>query len=459
MPSATTPERRAPWSLATRLTAWYAGSALFLILLATGALYFTLAAHLDEEQDELLADKVRILSVLVSKEDLRGLRQELEWEWEASRHSRIDMRVLDAGGATLLETPSMAERLPRSVFPPPGTGGTVAAGYRITSASADGRVLQLGLNRAEDDRLLRDFRHALAVVLLVAPAACALVGYRVARRGLRPIADVSAMAARINASTLGERIGAGRMPAELAELAATFDAMLVRLEDAFGRATRFSADIAHELRTPLHILRGEVEVALSQSRPPEEYREVLGSCLEQCAQLAKLVDTLLFLSRADNPEAELVRERLDVGKELAAAAAFYEPIAVEAGVALAAEAPSGLAAMLDRSLFQRAIGNLIANAVAHTPRGGNVMVRAVERAGAMAIEVADTGEGIAAEHLPFVFDRFYRADSARTTNGRVGLGLAIVKSIAALHGGTATAESTRGHGTRVRVTFPKVRET
>ncbi len=454
MSSATTPERHAPRSLAARLTAWYAGSAFLLILLATGALYVTLSAHLDEEQDELLADKVRILTVLVNKEDLRGLKQELEWEWEASRHARIDMRVLDAAGKTLLETPGMAERLPVAAFPPPGDAPAVVAGYRVTSHASDGRVLQLGLNRSEDDRLLRDFRRALVAVLLAAPAACALVGYRVARRGLRPIADVSATAARINASTLGERIGAAGMPAELAELAATFDAMLVRLEDAFGRATRFSADIAHELRTPLHVLRGEVEVALSQARTPEEYREVLGSCLEQCARLAKLVDTLLFLSRADNPEAEIVREPLDVGAELSAAVGFYEPIAADTGVALTADAPAGLTAALDRTLFQRALGNLVANALAHTPAGGRVTVRAVQQPGAMSVEVADTGEGIAAEHMPFVFDRFYRADGARTTNGRVGLGLALVKSVAALHGGTVAAESTLGRGTCVRLVFP-----
>src|SRR5439155_1687417 len=119
------------------------------------------------------------------------------------------------------------------------------------------------------------------------------------RRGLTPIAEVSAMVARINAANLGERIETARMPAELAELTATFNAMLARLEDAFGRITRFSADIAHELRTPLQVLRGEAEVALAQARSPEEYRQVLGSGLEEYARLAKLIDTLLFLARAE----------------------------------------------------------------------------------------------------------------------------------------------------------------
>ena len=215
------------------------------------------------------------------------------------------------------------------------------------------------------------------------------------------------------------------MPAELADLTETFNAMLGRLEEAFARITRFSADIAHELRTPLQILRGEAEVALNRARSPEEYRQVLGSGLEEYARLAKLIDSLLFLARADNPETQIVRERLDITTKLTATAAFYEPMAAEAGVRIATECEPGLTASLDRTLVQQALGNLVANALAHTPANGCVTLRAARRGECVRIEVEDTGCGIAAEHLPFIFDRFYRADQSaddRRRSRRIGTG-------------------------------------
>jgi two-component system heavy metal sensor histidine kinase CusS len=337
--------------------------------------------------------------------------------------------------------------------------GRDGASYRVTHTEAqtlanEPRRLDLALDRSEDNELLREFRMVVAGVLAAAPIAGAMTGYRVARRGLRPLADVNATAARITAVNLGERLDSARLPTELAELAVTFNAMLARLEASFARITQFSADIAHELRTPLQVLRGEAEVALAQGRSPEEYKQVLESSLEECARLAKLIDSLLFLARADNPEMQIARERLDLAAELAAAAEFYEPMAVEAGVTLVNEAKPGTTARLDRTLLQRALGNLIANAIAHTPPGGRVTLSALRRVDHVEIEVNDTGCGIAAEHLSHLFDRFYRAEPARTTAaGHVGLGLALVQSIAALHGGSATIASQPGHGTQVRLTF------
>src|SRR5207245_7684929 len=126
---------------------------------------------------------------------------------------------------------------------------------------------------------------------------CALVGYQIARRGLRPVADITDMARRVRSTTLDKRIESSRLPAELSALASTFNEMLDRLEESFNRLARFSADIAHEVRTPVNNLRGEAEVALGQTRSPEQYREVLGSCLEECTRLAQIIDSLLFLAR------------------------------------------------------------------------------------------------------------------------------------------------------------------
>jgi two-component system heavy metal sensor histidine kinase CusS len=461
---------RARWSLAARLTAWYAGSAFLLILAATGFLYWALASNLDREDDEFLEEKVHLLRTLLA-DPHRGaaLRHEVGLDNAGLRAPPMYVRVLAADGTKLLETPGMSAELPPAVFPPPageepghGTEIRSATGKHFRIVAARGadepsapRVLQVAFDRTYEMDLLADYRRHLWVVLGAALVACALTGYAIAWHGLRPLGRITRTAGHIRSSTLHERLDLGGLPAELADLAVTFNDMLDRLEESFQRLARFSADIAHELRTPLNNLRGEAEVALGRARSPEEYQQVLGSCLEESLRLTHLIDSLLFLARSESPRAGVNAEPVNVGRELAAVCEFYEPAAHEAGVALTVTAPGDLVADLDRTLFQRAVGNLVANALAHTPPGGTVTLSAAAEGDAVRVEVTDTGTGIPPEHLPHVFDRFYRADQVRSgSSGRVGLGLAIVKSIAALHRGGAAITSEVGRGTRVRLVLP-----
>ncbi len=312
------------------------------------------------------------------------------------------------------------------------------------------------MDRSEEIELLAEYRRNLWIGLGTALVVCAMVGYQIAHRGIRPIQRITETARRIRSTNLDERISPARLPAELLVLADTFNQMLERLEQSFARLSRFSADIAHELRTPVNNLRGEIEVALGRPRSADEYREVLGSSLEECGRLARMIDNLLFLARAENPRTQIDRERFDLGQELAAIREFYEASATEAGVQLVVAVQERVHAELNRPLFQRAVGNLLANAIAHTPKGGAVTLNASGDDLATHVEVADTGSGIPAEHLPHVFDRFYRVDSVRTsTTGNVGLGLAIVRGIVELHGGSIALASVPGQGTRVTMTFPR----
>jgi two-component system heavy metal sensor histidine kinase CusS len=477
MSSKSAPESgRRPWSLAARLTAWYAAGAFALVLVVTGFLYWALVSSLDREDDEELADKVRVLRAALRDGggDLAALRQQAEWGWAARQYALVHVRVLGEDGRVVVETPGMGAALPAAAFPPPLPAEADPRGPETDVRPADGRpyrvlaaraaagpgasgahVIQVALDRSPEEELLARYRGRLWLVLALALAASALGGYGTARRGLRPVAEVTAAARRIRPANLGERLAVAGLPSELAALAETFNAMLGRLEDSFGRLARFSADIAHELRTPVNNLRGEAEVALSRPRGADEYREVLGSCLEECGRLSRLIDSLLFLARAEHPTTQVAREPLDVGRELAAVRDFYEAAASEAGVALAVAAPAGLTAELSRPLFQRAVGNLVANALAHTPPGGRVTLSATAEDGRVRVEVADTGRGIATEHLPHLFDRFYRADPARSSSsGGVGLGLAIVRGIAELHGGAVALDSEVGRGTRVSLLLP-----
>jgi two-component system, OmpR family, heavy metal sensor histidine kinase CusS len=239
----------------------------------------------------------------------------------------------------------------------------------------------------------------------------------------------------------------------LSSLAAAFDDMLCRLQESFRRLSQFSADIAHELRTPVTNLMAATQVTLSRTRSLEEYQRVLESSTEELASLARIIDSLLFLARAEQASLPLQREQLDAREEIENVIEFHRAIAEECDVALRCEGDAPVFA--DSTLLQRAISNLLSNAVRHTPRQGNVLVQITAGDHCTKITVRDSGSGIAAEHLPHVFDRFYRVDPSRTHgSGGFGLGLAIVKSIVTLHQGEVRIASAVGTGTAVTLSIP-----
>jgi len=463
-----------PWtgSIVARMTAWYAGSALVLILAATGFLYWVLATSFDAEDRRTLANTVTDLRLLLRAS---GELRLPEAATPAPSHSlrqpqEIWVRIVDAEGRTLLESPGMAGELPVAMFPPPAqieagqdVNGEVATAsgrlFQVLSARAladpghpEGRVLQLAMDRAAEELLLMHYRERLWLVLVISVVLCSAMGYVIARRGMRPIERVTATARRVRSATLHERIDTADLPAELRALAATFNEML---EESFEQISQFSADVAHELRTPISNLRGELEVALGKDRAAEEYRDILGSALEECERISRVIQSLLFLARAETATANAHHDTIQVGQEIEAVLEFYEAAAADAGVALHAEGTADFAASFDRTLFQQAVGNLVANGIAHTPPDGRVTIGSSSDGALLRIEVADTGRGIAPEHLPHVFDRFYRADRARSgSGGNLGLGLAMVRSIAILHGGSVAISSQVGQGTRVTLETP-----
>jgi two-component system heavy metal sensor histidine kinase CusS len=459
-----------PWSLAARLTAWYAASA-FLLLLVTGIyLYATMKIHLDEEDDEHFANRLAGVRVVLSKTpaDGDGLKNVVA----SGQPQEVLLRILSSDGRTLVQSPGMEVTAPENLWASLPAKDARAAEvmapmgrpYRIGAAEVPGAGVNdppyrvhLALDHSAEFNLVSKYRGRLYLALGLGFAACLPIGYWIARRGLRPLGRMAEAVQGIRSATLHERIEAAGFPSEIRALAVTFNEMLGRLEDAFTRLSRFSADIAHELRTPVHNLRGEVEVALGRPRSTEEYRHILESSLEECGQISRLIDGLLFLARAENPRTQIARQRIDVGRELATIREFYDAPATDAGLQLRLDldGADGLCTDLDRTLFQRAVGNLIENAMSHTPPGGTVTLAAAAGDGVVRVEVADTGSGIPPEHLPHIFDRFYRVDEGRSKDhGGMGLGLAITRSVATLHGGTVDVASRLGAGTRVSLTFP-----
>ena len=455
-------------SIAWRLSVWYAGSAFLLLAVGTGFLYFALARSFDRENTEYVTEKTRTLETLLREHP--GQQATVQWEVQGESVShpsiRVFSRVLDADKKVVVETAGMSSDLPPAVFPEPvdlnaedvetrdlrAAAGSV---YRLAATRSAAYTLQVAVDLTFEKDLLAGYRRQLWLVLGLGLIASILIGRRIAIRGLRPLKEISETVRRIRSTNLHEHVPLDRMPSEVQELASTFNSMLDRLGDSFERLSQFSSDIAHELRTPLNNLRGEIDLALSKKRSPEQYVDLLGSLSEECDQLSRLIDSLLFLARAEQPAMQINRERVDIVRELCLVCEFYEPAAAEAGVRLSVSAPEQLRSHLDRTLFKRAIGNLVQNALAHTPSGGEVQMAASNGAGELIVSVSDTGTGISESDLPRVFDRFYRADPARTRNrGGSGLGLPIVQSIARLHGGTAEIASQVGHGTRVALLFP-----
>ena len=280
-------------------------------------------------------------------------------------------------------------------------------------------------------------------------------GWFLARRALAPVDAMVDTARAIEAEDLSRRIEAADSTDELGRLAAVLNAMLERLERAFTAVKHFSADAAHELRTPLTILKGELEVALRSPPTPEEYRSVLVSCLEEVDRLSTLVTDLLFLARSDSDNMSIVRTPVDLAAVLRDVCVALGALAETAHITFRHDAPTELWTRGSEPMLFRLLFNLGENAIKYTPEGGTVTLTLEPQGTEAYLSVRDTGAGIAAEEQPHIFDRFYRADPARSRGG-TGLGLALARSIVLAHGGQISVESRVGQGSCFTVRLPLI---
>lgn len=460
-----------PWSISRRLTLFYTASTAVLVMLTAVYLYWSQINNLQREDNEFLINQIqncrRILQGRTTNTPL--LVNEVQAETSTSV-IKYYIRLLDGQKRTLLETPGMSRLLPPTSFPAatgtsqiPRRGKTyqTSVGETCLLMSAQTQVnpsgasiIQVALDVSEDRELIKRYRLDLLGVMISGSLLSWFVGAWVTRKGLQPLKDIAGTMRRITASQLHERIVGNGWPAELTSLAGSFDQMLDRLEDSFKRLSQFSADLAHELRTPINNLRGEAGVALSQSRTPEEYRRTLESSLEEFERLTRLIDNLLFLARADSPTTSVVCEQCDAREAIESVREFYEALAEDRGVKVRCE--GGGTVNADPVLYRQAVSNLLSNALTHTSPEGEICVRLQDWNGnGLKVSVNDTGCGISPEHLPHIFDRFYRVDASRSQhpNG-AGLGLSIVKSIMMLHSGSVEVQSEVGKGTRFTLFFP-----
>ena len=453
-----------PRSIASRLILLFTVATVLLLALGLGIFYSLVVRHASAEDNAVLADKISALSADFHERVPNAFAEELNAR-RGGEHPAFWIRVLDSQGRTYAETPGMDQLLPPEIFP---AGQTLALAVRspkryrtaaklfslITlneKSGAQAYTFQVAQDRSSDERVERDFAALFVILLSGSVLSAVFIAIIVTRRGLQPLEQMTRSLGRVDPTHLKERIAPADWPRELRPLAIAFDDMLKRLDDSFTRLSQFSADLAHELRTPVANMMGEAQVALTRDRTAGEYRETLESTIGECERLSGIVDNLLFVARVDAEREPIQQKRFDARKAVEKIAAFYQAIADDRQVTISCSGEGQIYA--DPDLFERAVGNLLDNALRFTPENGSIQIALSKHDGDFEVAVSDNGCGIASEHLPRVFDRFYRAESSRGSDG-AGLGLALVKSIVDLHGGSATIHSELGRGTTITLTFP-----
>lgn len=317
-------------------------------------------------------------------------------------------------------------------------------------------VLQVAAPLRSRDQLVARVSAFFSALSLLGTAAIFAGAWWLAGRAVRPVHEIIDQAEDIRAGSLDRRIRAYADLKEYRRLVEVLNTMLVRIQGAFEAQRQFTADASHELRSPLTAMRGELEIALRRQRTPEEYRRALGSTLEEVLRLGRITEDLLILARSDGGALKPRREAIDVGRAVRSVVERLSRQAKRKQVAVRTILPDDVTAELDPVLLGQVVWNLVDNAINFARDGGLVRVSVECTDGEVSLIVDDDGPGFRDGEVERVFDRFYRADAARTHAGGTGLGLSIVQAVVAAHGGTVAAENRKGGGARVVARFPRV---
>lgn len=455
-----------PASLSLRIGLWVGALGSVLMLLLVTLAYLALDHQLDLRAHRELADKLGQLRHSLDADPglaalpLRGhaLQDQL------MGHDNLSAAIFDEqhGRPVRFNNGPAADLATLDDFA--GSGRTFAwttpDGRRLLTERSlvrlrDGNSLRvfLTLDRRADDALLSAY---LRSALLAMPPLLLLValGARlVAKRGLQPLRQFGQVAALVSTEDLSHRIPLQHLPRELGKAARALNLMLHRLDSGVQQLSQFSDDLAHELRSPIGNLLGKSQVTLSRPRQKEEYEAVLASGVEELERVSRIVSDMLFLAQVSHPRALLPQEPVQLEQEASKVAELFDFSAEEKSLAITIEGKGQVVG--DRLMIQRAISNLLSNAIRHTPAGGCISVRVLDDGEWVTLQVENPGAGIAEEHLEHLFERFYRVDKGRSrAAGGTGLGLAIVRSIMELHQGKASARSTEEGPTRFLLEFP-----
>jgi two-component system, OmpR family, heavy metal sensor histidine kinase CusS len=442
-------------SISRRLAAMFAVVALFVFTMVGTGLFLVLRTQLEHHLRESLDTRAEIARLIV-------LHSTTADRWKMAKEKLADITPRDR---STLFAASSAD--PRYTYGTPLAGSIekrLPGGY--VRLRANGRAydmltttipipavgerppvdLQVAIDCSPNVRTMRVFGFALAALTALGTITVLLLSYSVAKIGLAPLTRLTKDASNVSPNNRSQRLNTRSLPYELEDLAKSFNGALERLDSAYARLESFNADVAHELRTPVTILIGQTEVALTRDRSIGELRHTLQSNLEEFERVRAIINDMLFLARADQGERATGLVEVSLAAEVARTLEFLEIPLEEAQVR--AVATGDARAFVNTSLFGRALINLVMNAIQHCAPGAAIAVSIARERGRISIAVANPGEAIEPSMLDHLFDRFYRAESSRTNSRENhGLGLAIVKAVAEMHRGTVSATSSRGVNT------------
>ena len=464
-----------PRSVRLRLTLAYVGAMLVVLAVYGAVVYVSVRGSMSQALDAKLRDDFRWPDSMMSEDMVRQLmRGEAPFPGsgdDGSGEGSPWLQVWTDNG-TEMEILGRTYTARKTPIPEAGELAAQADGrirtlsemippFRIltgrTQVGGVSLVVQVAESEGPMQTYLRDLLFVMLLGLPLAVAIAGLGGYFLARRALAPVDRMAEQAQWISAERLKERLPVDNPNDELGRLASVFNQTLTRLESSFDQMRRFTADASHELRTPLTAMRSVGEIGLRGKRDASDYREIIGSMLEEVDRLSLLVDRLLTLSRADSGESMLARERVDLSELAAEVTTQLDVLAEEKQQSLTVEASGPSICVGDRMVLRQALLNLVDNAIKYSPAGGRISVKVSTSAAGMAVlDVSDTGPGISAELRPRVFDRFYRADRSRSreNGGGTGLGLSIARWAVEVNGGQLTLEASEGSGATFRITLP-----
>ncbi|WP_421903643.1 heavy metal sensor histidine kinase [Maridesulfovibrio sp.] len=452
-------------SLQLRLAFFFTVSTAAVLFVVTLVLYHELQEQLElKDRMELMHTSSVLAGVVKSMAAETNFNTwRLTWKHTIKGHERMAVRIFSPNGEMYVVSPGM--NIPSSEFPPPSESDFTMLEdeehdtyYLLTSftvETAPGHLwrVEAGYDTGPSYEMLEQYLESLLILLVLALITTTTISWLITIYGLQPLRRIGAAMHDISSENLSSRIGSQEWPSEIGSLAHSFDEMLERLEAAFAQLSRFSADLAHEVRTPVNNMLSAASVTLARKRNVEDYQNTLEAIINDGRHLERIVESMLFLARAENAKDELCMEQLSSAEEFQLQTDFFELLAEEKNISLHWDGE--VTFLANPELLRRALSNLIDNAIRYTPEGGTVRLDGKESGHNVVITVSDSGIGIEAEHLPHIFERFYRADRARSKRTNSGLGLSLVQSIAVLHGGAVSVSSIPGQGSEFYITLPK----
>ncbi len=459
-------------SMRFRMTAWYASLLAGALLLFGVSVYLGLQRYLNSMLQDTLASECRtigteLLSQLPAK-NTQWLNAEINEAYAPEVNARFFRVYREGFGVIYLSGAPKNGAFDPSQIPveagkrKDGTSRISLSGGRqllvntmnFTTADGSNFVVESGIPYGQIQIVLHGLLLTLGIYTPFLVFLAIVGGYWLMRRSLRPVDEITERAEGITSTNLSDRLPVIRTGDELERLSKALNRMIARLEDAFQHINRFSADASHELRTPLTILQLELEDIAHQPLN-SSLEDRIASALEETNRMSKIVESLLTISRLDAGDAKLEKVHLDLGNMATLTVLEMKILAQEKSISLRALAESDVYVEGDRSRLQQVIVNLIDNAIKYTREGGAVEILTRKEAGKAVVEIVDNGCGIPRDALPYVFERFYRVDKARSrASGGSGLGLSIVKAICAAHAGDISVSSTEGQGSCFRVELP-----